>query len=59
MSVIEWWRLRTVPSRLLAVALALCCVAAALAVEQGVDVKQVSAREIQKKLREQNVLIPE
>ena len=36
-----------------------CGVAAALAVEQGVDVKQVSAREIQKKLREQNVLIPE
>lgn len=31
MSVIEWWRLRAVPSRLLAVVLALCCVAAALA----------------------------
>ena len=36
-----------------------CGVAAALAVQQGVDVKQVDAREIQKKLREQNVRIPE
>ena len=36
-----------------------CGVAAALAVQQGMDVKQVDAREIQKKLREQNVLIPE
>lgn len=36
-----------------------CGVAAALAVRQGKDVKEVNVREIQEQLRRQNVLIPE
>lgn len=36
-----------------------CGVAAALAVKQGKDVKEVNVREIQAQLRAQNVLIPE
>ena len=35
-----------------------CGVAAALAVKQGVDVKEVNVREVQERLRRQNVLLP-
>ena len=36
-----------------------CGVAAALAVKQGIDVKEVSPQEIQEQLRRQNVLLPQ
>ena len=35
-----------------------CGVAAALAVKQGVDVKEVNVQEVQEQLRRQNVLLP-